>query len=36
MIKKTSEFESVESAEQLFSVAHHGTRLELVRGGACK
>ncbi len=33
MIKKTREFETVESAEQLFSVAHHGTRLELVRGG---
>ena len=32
MIKQTREFGSVKSADQLFSVAHHGTRLELVRG----
>ena len=32
MIKKSQEFEGVDSAEQLFSVAHHGASLELVRG----
>lgn len=33
MIQPTSKFEGVESAEQMFSVAHHGSRLELIRGG---
>lgn len=32
MIQKTREFESVESADQLFAVAHHGNRLELIKG----